>query len=285
MANEERVARIVEYHRREAEEEYYREVGDDAVYDEITWENIEPFLPRQGWILDAGGGAGVWSRKMVETRKCSVELLDITGELLKTAKRRINKDMLGERIEVLRGDIRSVPHPDMSFDFVLSEADPISICGDPEKAVSELSRVLKPNCHFVAGVDSTFYRALKMLSQGKPLDCILDFLQIGISPAEEEANFDSKSFTPIELISLLQKHGLNTVRIVGKPIGLSTGMLDIFVEALSSERRREIFENKAEKEKLKKMLNRIYKDPYVSGIGSHLQVVAVKKGKLVSGRQ
>jgi SAM-dependent methyltransferase len=277
MTNEERVDRIVEYHRREAEEEYYREVGDDAVYDEITWKNIEPFLPRKGWILDAGGGAGVWSRKMVETGKCSVELLDITGELLKTAKRRIRKDMLGERIEVLRSDIRSIPHPDISFDLILSEADPISICGDPEKAISELSRVLKPNCHFVAGVDSTFYRALKMLSQGKPLDHILNFLRIGISPAEEEANFDSKSFTPIELISLLQKHDLKTIQIVGKPIGLSTGMLDVFVAALPATRRREIFENKAEKEKLKKMLNRIYKDPYIAGIGSHLQVVAVKK--------
>ncbi len=277
MTNEERVDRIVEYHRREAEGEYCREVGDDAVYDEITWENIEPFLPKQGRILDAGGGAGVWSRKMVETRKCSVELLDITGELLKATKRRIRKEMLGERIEVLKGDIRSVPHPDMSFDFVLSEADPISICGDPEKAVSELSRVLKPNCHFVAGVDSTFYRALRMFSQGKPLDYILSFLQIGISPAEEEANFDSKSFTPIELISLLEKHGLKTVRIVGKPIGLSTGMLDVFVAALPAEKRREIFENNAEKEKLKKMLNRIYKDPHIAGIGSHLHVVAVKK--------
>jgi SAM-dependent methyltransferase len=276
MANEECVDRIVEYHRREAEEEYYREVGDDAVYDEITWENFEPFLPRQGWILDAGGGAGVWSRKMIETRNCSVALLDITGELLKVAKKRIRRDMLGERIEVLRGDIRSVPHPDMSFDFVLSEADPISICGDPEKAVSELSRVLKPNCHFVAGVDSTFYRAFKMLSQGKPLDGILDFLQSGISPAVEEANFDSKSFTPLELISLLQKHGLKTVRIVGKPIGLGTNMVDVFVAALPAEKRREIFENKAEKENLKKMLNRIYKDPYIAGIGSHLQVVAVK---------
>jgi len=283
MANEKRVTTIVEYHRREAEEEYYREVGDDAVYDEITWDNIEPFLPRQGWILDAGGGAGLWARKMVKTRNCWCELLDITGELLKTAKRRINKDTLGERIQVLQGDILSVPHHDMSFDFVLCEADPISICGDPDKAVSELSRVLKPKCHFVAGVDSTYYRAFKMLSQGKPLDRILDFLQIGISPAEEEANFDSKSFTPIELISLLQKHGLNTVRIVGKPMGLRTGMLDIFVETLLLERRREIFENKAEKEKLKKILKRIYEDPYVAGIGSHLQVVAVKKGKPISG--
>ena len=277
MANRGLVERIVEYHRREAEQEYYREVGDDAVYDKITWENIEPFLPRDGWILDAGGGAGVWSRKMAETGKCKVELLDITGELLKTAKKRISKDMPKESVEVLQGDIRSLPHPNMSFDFVLSEADPISICGDPEKAVSELSRVLKPNCHFVAGVDSTFYRALKMLSQGKPLDHILGFLQTGISPAEEEANFDSKSFTPTELTSLLQKHGLKTVRIVGKPIGLSTGMLDIFVKSLPEERRRKIFEDKAEKEKLKKMLNWIYRDPYVAGIGSHLQIVATKE--------
>jgi ubiquinone/menaquinone biosynthesis C-methylase UbiE len=271
------VERIVEYHRREAEEEYYREVGSDDVYDGITWENIEPFLPREGWILDAGGGAGVWSRKMVETRKCTVELLDITEELLKTAKKRIKKGELGGRIEVLRGDIRSVPHPDKSFDFVLSEADPISICGDPEKAVSELSRVLKPDCHFVAGVDSTFYRAFDMLSQGKPLNYVSDFLKNGISRAVEDADFDSKSFTPTELISLLQKHGLKTVRIVGKPIGLATGMDDIFVEALPVERRRHIFENRAETEKLKRMLNSIYRDPYIAGIGSHLQIVATKE--------
>ena len=59
---------------------------------------------------------------MIETRNCSVALLDTTGELLKTAKNRTRKDKLGERIEVLRGDIQSVPHPDMSFDFVLSGA-------------------------------------------------------------------------------------------------------------------------------------------------------------------
>jgi len=126
-------------------------------------------------------------------------------------------------------------------------------------------------------VDSTFYRALNMLSQGKPIDHILDFLQTGISSAEEEADFDSKSFTPTELTSLLQRHGLKTVRIVGKPIGLRTHMLDIFVKSLPEERRRKVFEDKAEKEKLKRMLNVIYKDPYIAGIGSHLQVVAIKE--------
>jgi len=275
MANRELVEKIVEYHRREAGDAYYWNVGTDF-YDKITWDNIEPFLPRKGWILDAGGGVGMWSRKMVETGKRRAVLLDITGESLKMAKKRISKEGLGQRIEVLQGDIRSVPHPDESFDFVLSEGDPISICGDPDKAVSELSRVLKPNCHFVAGVDSTFSIALGMLSKGRPLDVVSDFLENGISPAVEDADFDSKSFTPSELVSLLQEHGLKTVRIVGKPIGVGVNMTDIFIKAIPIERRRQIFENKREKEKLSMIVNRIFSDPYIAGIGSHLQIVAVK---------
>jgi hypothetical protein len=54
-------------------------------------------------------------------------------------------------------------------------------------------------------------------------------------------------------------------------------MDDIFVETLPIEKRKEIFEDKEEKEKLIKMLNVIYEDPYVAGIGSHLQIVATKK--------
>jgi ubiquinone/menaquinone biosynthesis C-methylase UbiE len=214
---------------------------------------------------------------MAETKKCFIVLLDITNELLKTAKRKIKDKMLHGRIEALQADIRSVPHPDASFDFILCEADPISICGNPEKAVNELSRVLKLNGCLVAGVDSTIYRAFRALSQGKSLDHVLDFLQTGMSPAEEEAPFESKSFTPNELISLLQKHGLETTRIVGKPIGFGPNMLDTFVAALPAEKRARTFEDQNEKKKLAKMLHRLYDEPYIAGIGSHLHIVAVKK--------
>jgi len=155
MSREKHIQRIIECHEREAEDEYHRRVGDDPVYDQITWDNIEPFLPKRGWVLDAGGGAGVWSIKMAEQKQCSIVLLDITQKLLETAKRRIRDKILTEQIHVLDADIRAIPHPETSFDFVLCEADPICICGDPEKAISELSRVLKPNGYLVVGVDSS----------------------------------------------------------------------------------------------------------------------------------
>jgi len=281
MPLEEHIQRIIECHKREAEDEYHREVGDDPVYDEITWSNIEPFLPKQGWILDAGGGAGVWSIKMAERKKCFVVLLDVTHDLLTTAKRKIEDKMLIGRIEVLDADIRAIPHPEMSFDFVLCEADPICICGDPEKAVSELSRVLKPNSYLVAGVDSTLYRAFRALSQGKSLDSILEFLQTGIVPAEDDAflgyRFESKSFTPTEFVILLKKYGLETVKIVGKPLGFNSDMLDSLVSTIRAEKRQRIFEDTTEMEKLAKILHKIYAEPYIAGIGSHLHIVAVKK--------
>jgi ubiquinone/menaquinone biosynthesis C-methylase UbiE len=278
MSKDEHIRKIIEYHKREAEEEYQRSVGDDPVYDQVTWSNIEPFLPRQGRVLDAGGGAGVWSIKITEHhKKCRVALLDVTSELLKTAKRKIKDRMLTERIEVLDADIRDIPLADTCFDFVLCEADPLCICGDPDRAVSELSRVLKPNRYLIVGVDSTLYRVFKAFSQGKSLDNILDFLQTELSPAEDEAPFDSRSFTPNGLIALLRKHGLETVRIVGKPIGFGPHMLDVFVAALPAERRQRIFENVKEQKKLAKILHRIYDEPYIAGIGSHLHVVTMKK--------
>jgi len=277
MPIDEQIKRVVEYHKTEAEDEYHRRVGNDPVYDEITWKNIEPFLPKQGWILDAGGGAGVWSIKMAENNKCKVVLLDVTHDLLATAKRKIKDETLTGRIEVLDSDIRAIPHPEMSFDFVLCEADPICICGNPEKALSELSRVLKPNGYLVAGVDSTLYRAFRALSQGKSLDHILHFLQTGTAPAQDDVLFESKSFTPTELIKLLKKYGLETVKIVGKPIGFGPSMFDSFVAALPVEKRQRIFEDATEKKKLTKILHEIYDEPYIAGIGSHLQIVAFKK--------
>jgi ubiquinone/menaquinone biosynthesis C-methylase UbiE len=179
MSEEKHIQRIIECHEREAEDEYHRRVGDDPVYDQITWDNIEPFLPKRGWILDAGGGAGVWSIKMAEQKQCFIVLLDITQKLLETAKRRIRDKMLTEQIHVLDADIRAIPHPETSFDFVLCEADPICICGDPEKAISELSRVLKPNGYLVVGVDSTLYEPLRPCQRVSLLTMFWSFYKLG----------------------------------------------------------------------------------------------------------
>ncbi|MBI3840604.1 MAG: methyltransferase domain-containing protein [Thaumarchaeota archaeon] len=275
LADEERIQRIIEHHEREAEDESKREIGEDPLYDGIAWSSIEPFLPKQGRILDAGGGAGVWSVRLAEKSECSIVLFDIAHRLLTTATTRLKALKLSGRVDVLIADIRVIPHLGDSFDFVLCEGDPIAICGDSEKAVSELSRVLKPNGYLAAGLDSTIFRAFKALTSGASLDDVIELLRTGRSPAEDGALFESKSFTPTEFASLAKKHGLEMVRVAGRPIGFGSEMLDVFVSAIPIDLRREIFREN-ERPRLLNFLRQVYEEPYLAAVGSHLLVVAKK---------
>ncbi len=269
--------KITEHYGREAKEDYRRKVGDDPVYDEITWNNTLPFLPRRGWVLDAGGGEGPWSTRIALLTKCNVALLDLTRDSLSVARRELADVGLENRVDVTEGDLRAVPYANESFDFVLAEGDPIGICGNPSLAVSELARVLKQNRHFVAGIDSTFYRVFRALSKGQTLDYVLRFLRTGLSPAEEGSTFDSRSFTPQEFIALLKRHRMELIKIVGKPLGFDPNAYDIFVAALPKGRRAAIFKDASERKKLARILREIYKEPYVAGLGSHLHIVALKR--------
>jgi len=49
----------------------------ERIYDELTWRYIEPYLPRDGLVLDAGGRTGKWAIPIAQ-RGLQVVLLDIS---------------------------------------------------------------------------------------------------------------------------------------------------------------------------------------------------------------
>ena len=62
MANEQSDRVIAYYHRNAADyDKEYDVPFFKEIYDRLTWRYIEPFLPRTGVVLDAGGGTGKWS--------------------------------------------------------------------------------------------------------------------------------------------------------------------------------------------------------------------------------
>ena len=214
---------------------------------------------------------------MAERTDCTVVLFDVALGLLKAAKQRRRMDTPGaRRIEILRADLREMPFGNSCFDFALCEGDPIAICGDPNGAVEELSRVLKTGGYLAAGVDSTIYRAYRALSRGAPPREVAEFFRVGKSPAEDGAVFESKSFTPTEFTSLLRNHGLHVVKIRGRPIGLGPNMLDAFVSAIPQQERRRVFESEKDRTQLVDFLERVYQEPYLAAMGSHLFVLAKK---------
>jgi len=234
------------------------------VYDEITWRFIEPFLPRSGLVLDAGGGTGRWAIPIAK-KGLKVIVYDLSKEMLRVAAKKAEKEGLSRLISTVEGDIRKIKFPENTFDFILAEGDPISYCGDPEKAVRELSRVLKPSCYISAGVDNIYSIVFSMLNMEnediETVESALKSRKIYI----KDLGFYTWAFTPKDLIDLFTKYGLEVVKIAGKPI--------LF---LGTPQSNYIFQDSKKLRKLIDIEIALSQEQSLIGMGGHLHIVAKK---------
>lgn len=103
---------------------------------EVIFDNlIKPEELRDTNLLDAGCGTGWFSKKASELG-ANVTSMDLGENLLNLVKEKCDS----ERIV---GSVLEIPFEDNSFDVVIN-TEVIEHTPDPEKAVAELSRVLKP---------------------------------------------------------------------------------------------------------------------------------------------
>lgn len=234
------------------------------VYDEITWRFIEPFLPRSGLVLDAGGGTGRWAIPIAK-KGLKVIVYDLSKEMLRIAAKKAEKEGLSHLISTVEGDVRKIKFPENTFDFILAEGDPISYCGDPEKAVRELSRVLKPSCYISAGVDNIYsiiFSMLNMENEGiEEIEIALKSRKIYI----KNLGFYTWAFTPKDLTDLFTRCGLEVIKIAGKPI--------LF---LGTPQASYAFHDPKKLRKLIDIEISLSQEQSLIGMGGHLHIVAKK---------
>lgn len=100
-------------------------------------------------VLDVGCGTGIVTRLAAEAvgPEGSVTGLDVEPGMLAVAR-----SVTGDpRIEWIEADAESIPHPDGSFDVVLSQMS-LQFVEDPSKALREMRRVLAPGGRLVLNV-------------------------------------------------------------------------------------------------------------------------------------
>ena len=259
----EQSSRVVNYYKKTSEDydKEYETPYWKELYAKITWHYIEPFLPKEGLVLDAGGGTGKWAIPIAE-KALKVTIYDISKEMLDVALRRVRERKLEEFVQVKVGDICNIDFPDNHFDFVLAEGDPISYCSNPDRAVAELSRVLKPDCFISAGVDSLFPWIRRTLSANQDVDGAMGILREKRFYAGF-FGFHCWAFTPQGLRALFEKHGLEVKNLVGKTVLYSREMEPLLRDP----------------EKVKKLLDielMLCEEESIVGYGGHLHIVARK---------
>ena len=113
----------------------------------VTMYFLEKYLPRHGWVLDAGGGPGRYTIELAK-RGYDVVLLDLVPEMLKLAKRKIREAGVLEKVKrFVQDSVEDMSmFADETFDAVLCLGAPLCHLlktEQREKAAAELVRIAK----------------------------------------------------------------------------------------------------------------------------------------------
>jgi len=103
-----------------ADYDNYYKAFSGAVDDKVDWELLKPYLPqnKRAYILDAAGGTGRITLRLAKLGY-QVTLCDLSPEMLKVAREKMQKNDVLHRVEFLECNINRLPYPDERFDLVL----------------------------------------------------------------------------------------------------------------------------------------------------------------------
>ncbi len=244
----------------------------------VTMHFLEKYLPKEGLILDAGGGPG---RYTIELAKKGYDfvLLDLSQKCLEIAAREIEKAGVKRRVKrIVEGSVTDLSEfDDESFDAVLC-LGPLSHLIEREQreiAVQELVRVAKKGAPIFASVIN-LYGVFRTVLQELPHEFIdpshEEMFSKGIHRVSWHKHEPGKGFTdayffhPNELRELFEKNGVETIEMATCE-GLSSHL---------QEETNQIYEDKRKWKFWLNILLRTCNDPCILGLGEHLLYVGRK---------
>jgi len=239
----------------------------------VTMHFLEKYLPKQGLVLDAGGGPGRYTIELAK-RGYEVVLLDIVPEMLKLAKKKIKQAGVLRKVKrFVQGSVEDLSmFSDEMFDVVLCLGGPLSHLlnvRQREKAAMELVRVAKRDAPIFVSVISRMGLLKSILVEfPHEMQFVKHHWEVGdyVPGMQGEGFTASHWFLPEELKELFGKQNVKILEMAG-------------LEGLSSHHRKETNALYKNKEKWKMWLEILLKTathPSVIGSSEHFLLICKK---------
>ncbi len=185
-----------------------------VLYEKSWWKHIEPLLPRVagGRILEAGCGTGRWVEKLAPMG-FEMVLSDISPKMLEKARESVDSNGHGDKVQFKIsdiGDLRCLE--DNSFDMAIATGEPVTLCESPQRAISELCRVVRPGGYVLCDAGNRYRKAYDMF-RDNPSNPILQTIETG-----EYTNKDGlvlHMLGPEELAAIFRELGMELLTLAG----------------------------------------------------------------------
>jgi ubiquinone/menaquinone biosynthesis C-methylase UbiE len=273
---------VRKYYDENAEKEWGRLVSDAYHKLEfiVTMHFLDKYLPKNGLVLDAGGGPGRYSIELAK-KGYEVVLQDLSPKCLELAMKEIEKaGIKGKVKKIAEGSITNLSEfRDRSFDAVLclGALSHLIEKKDREKATSELIRVTKKKAPIFISVIGLYGVFRTVLQKPQIRDELTrpshkEMFLHGVHKSawhkhESYQGFpDAYFFHPTELKELFESHGVETIEMAT-------------CEGLSSHLQEEtniIYEDEKKWKIWLDTLLRTCNDPLILGLGEHFLYIGRK---------
>ena len=235
-----------------------------AAYDELTlWSALAGQLlldrvplRRHIRVLDAGCGTGFPLLEIAERlgATSTVHGVDTWGEALVRARFKARVRGI-ENVELVRGDVASLPFPDSHFDLIVSNLG-INNFAQPERAASECRRVVKPGGRLALATNlkghmKEFYEAFEATladaGDGEALDALEKHIGHRATPEKLAALLSGAGFrlSRVETSSASMRFADGSALL--RHYFIKLGFLDGWKSVVPKERREDVFARLEEK--------------------------------------
>jgi len=231
-----------------------------AVEQYVDWELLKGYLPqnRNAKILDAAGGTGRITLPLVRMGY-SVTLCDISPGMLNVARRKLLREGVLDKVEILECDVCKLRFADESFDFVLC-------WGGEIESVKELIRVTKKGGKISIFLVNKYGSAIRKFCEDP--DSALALVRSKTSYVDdEEEKYVAVSVE--EARELFRKEGVKVIEIYAV-----CGMWDLLSIPEKIQKSRSWDEKLFNQ--VTEILLRLSKEPSVKGLSKHLAVYGEK---------
>lgn len=203
--------------------------------DRLLWALLQKkffFIPkdRAFTFLDAGGGTGRWTLKILKEYPLShAVLIDISKEMLTVAKNKFADHGYSDRVEMIEGDLSVMDlEQDAQYDFAICFHNVIGFVSNPKAALHRICSLLKVEGK-LALMAPSFYHALYFSNANNRQNELARILYER-SVCYNDAMPPLKVFEIEEMRQLLMEVGLSPLDCYGFPVTLYPGMDETLIE-------------------------------------------------------
>jgi len=269
-----------EYFSKKAEEydlvenQIYWKLSDKLLWDLFCSEVLNK-LKEDFKFLDAGGGTGRWSEKILKSYpKAKGVIYDFSGEMLEQAKKKIAKNNFENNLELIKGNLENMKAiGDGQFDLVFNFHNVLGFVNNTENALSEMARITKSGGYLVSVIPNKYHCIFFNLKLGRMEE--LKNLQMTDTSRFTKDMPSINLFTPRSITALYSKANLTQIKVHGFPITIYPGMQETQING-SSQQISDILEDPNNFDLIYNLEKNLTLEREAASRGNNLFVVGVK---------